>query len=197
LINLLKRFYEPQAGAIELDGRSLQDYSLQELRRSVVEVYQEVSIFTGSVLDNMRLFDGAMTRELVEGILRELDFLTWFKDLPQGLDTQLGQHGSELSLGQRQVIDIMRAMIHKPRLLILDEATASIDSILESRIQHAVERLMENRTTIIVAHRLATVQTADRILVFHKGRLVEEGSHQELLRLGGTYNRLYRLFQTT
>jgi ATP-binding cassette subfamily B multidrug efflux pump len=196
LINLLKRFYEPQTGTIELDGRPLQDYSLSELRRSVVEVYQEVSIFTGSVLDNMRLFDTAMTRQLVEETLRELDFLAWFKDLPQGLDTPLGQHGAALSLGQRQVVNIMRAMIHEPRLLILDEATASIDSILESRIQHAVEKLMENRTTIIVAHRLATVQKAGRILVFHKGRLVEEGNHQELLRRGGTYARLYRLFQT-
>jgi ATP-binding cassette subfamily B protein len=197
LIALIKRFYDPQAGAVKLDGKPLQAFPVRELRMAIAEVPQEVTVFTGSVLDNMRLFEDAISEEEVKTLLRELEFLEWFENLPQGLETPLGQQGAELSLGQRQVVNIIRSMVRKPKLLILDEATASIDSILESKIQRAVEKLMKGRTTIIVAHRLATVHKADRILVLHKGRLVEEGTHQELLRKDGTYKKLYRLFQAS
>lgn len=193
LANLLLRFYDVDDGAVRVDGVDVRRWDLQELRRAIGLVLQDVFLFSGTVGDNIRLGES----EIDEGRLRwaagEVNALGFIERLPGGFDAAVQERGAGLSVGQKQLIAFARALAFDPRILILDEATSSIDTETEQLIQRALERLLAGRTSLVVAHRLSTVQKADRILVMHKGELREEGTHQELLALRGIYYRLYLL----
>lgn len=195
LVNLFKRFEEPQKGEITLDGISLKAYPLQQLRQLITEVPQDVQLFTGTLLDNLRLFDERIGEKEVIHRLQELELWEWVENLPEGLSTPIDPNTLHFSRGMQQVVNILRAIVLNPRVLILDEATASMDGILEAKLQKALDQLMEGKTTITIAHRLATVNPDDRILVFHKGQLVQDGIHEELIQVEGVYRHLYQLFQ--
>jgi ATP-binding cassette subfamily B protein len=157
-------------------------------------VPQQNFLFSGTVLDNIRLGRPEATEGEVRGAARRLDCLDLFDDLPHGLHTEVGEKGSGLSVGQRQLVCFARALLADPRLLILDEATSSIDALTEARIQRALVALLRGRTSFVVAHRLSTIRHADRVLVLDQGRLIEQGTHAELLSLNGHYAALYRQF---
>ncbi len=193
LISLLLRFYEIQRGEILLDGVDIRKLNLQELRRHFGIVLQDPFLFTGSIDENVRLGTPSITRAGVESALQEIGLGNFVQALPEGVDTQVSERGSTLSVGQRQLISFARALAHNPRFLILDEATSSVDTKTELQIREALDRLLSGRTAVVIAHRLSTIQHAQRILVFHKGRLREQGAHQELLAQRGIYYRLYQL----
>jgi ATP-binding cassette subfamily B protein len=193
LISLLLRFYDIQRGQILLDGVDIRLLDLQQLRRQFGIVLQDPFLFTGTIETNVRLGTPGITRADVERALDEIGLGDFIRSLPQGVATEVNERGSTLSVGQRQLISFARALAHNPRFLILDEATSSVDTKTELLIRDAVERLLSGRTALVIAHRLSTVQHADRILVFHKGRLREQGAHQELLAQRGIYYRLYQL----
>ncbi|KRG87331.1 MULTISPECIES: lipid A export permease/ATP-binding protein MsbA [Stenotrophomonas] len=194
LIKLIPRFYEPESGQILLDGHPVQEYRLADLRRQIALVGQQVVLFDGSIAQNIAYGElqdsnaerlqqaivGANAREFVE-------------QLPQGVDAQVGAKGGRLSGGQRQRLAIARAMLKDAPILILDEATAALDNESERLVQDALQRLMPDRTTLVIAHRLSTIEHADQVLVMDQGRIVERGTHQELLALGGLYEHLYRM----
>jgi ATP-binding cassette subfamily B protein len=167
--------------------------NLQELRKQFGIVLQDPFLFTGTIESNVRLGTKGITREDVEHALREIGLGEFVRSLPQGVATDVNERGSTLSVGQRQLISFARALAHNPRFLILDEATSSVDTKTELLIREALNRLLTGRTALVIAHRLSTIQDADRILVFHKGRLREQGAHQELLAQRGIYYRLYQL----
>jgi len=156
-------------------------------------VLQDPFLFTGTIESNVRLGTPGISRKHVEQALEEIGLGDFIRSLPQGVETEVNERGSTLSVGQRQLISFARALAHNPRFLILDEATSSVDTKTELLIREALDRLLSGRTALVIAHRLSTIQHADRILVFHKGRLREEGAHQELLALRGIYYRLYQL----
>jgi ATP-binding cassette subfamily B protein len=192
-IQLLLRFYEIQRGQILLDGVDIREFNLQVLRKQFGIVLQDSFLFAGSVEYNVRLGTESIDRAEVERSLREVGLGTFIDNLPGGLDTPASERGATFSLGQRQLISFARALAHNPRFLILDEATSSVDTKTEFVIREALDRLLTGRTAIVIAHRLSTIQHADKILVFHKGRLREQGTHQELLRRRDIYYRLYQL----
>jgi ATP-binding cassette subfamily B protein len=192
-IQLLLRFYEIQCGQILLDGVDIRDLSLQELRRQFGIVLQDPFLFTGSLESNVRLGTETVGRSDADSALREVGLGPFLDSLPEGLDTQVSERGATFSVGQRQLVSFARALAHNPRFLILDEATSSVDTKTEFMIREALDRLLTGRTAIVIAHRLSTIQHADRILVFHKARLREQGTHQELLAQRGIYYRLYQL----
>jgi ATP-binding cassette subfamily B multidrug efflux pump len=192
-IQLLLRFYDIQRGQILLDGTDIRELSVQDLRRQFGIVLQDPFLFTGTLDTNVRLGTESVTREAVDSALREVGLGPFVDSLPQGLDTTVSERGSTFSVGQRQLVSFARALAHNPRFLILDEATSSVDTRTEMMIREALDRLLTGRTSIVIAHRLSTIQNADRILVFHKGRLREQGTHQELLVQRGIYYRLYQL----
>ena len=192
-IQLLLRFYDIQRGQILLDGSDIREFSVQDLRRQFGIVLQDPFLFTGTLESNVRLGTPTVSREAVESALREVGLGPFLDSLPQGLDTLVTERGSTFSVGQRQLVSFARALAHNPRFLILDEATSSVDTRTEVMIREALDRLLTGRTAIVIAHRLSTIQNADRILVFHKGRLREQGTHQELLGQRGIYYRLYQL----
>jgi ATP-binding cassette, subfamily B, multidrug efflux pump len=192
-IQLLLRFYEIQRGQILLDGTDIRELSVQELRRQFGIVLQDPFLFTGTLESNVRLGTEGVTRAAVERALREVGLGSFLDSLPQGLDTPVSERGATFSVGQRQLVSFARALAHNPRFLILDEATSSVDTATEMMIREALDRLLTGRTAIVIAHRLSTIQHANRILVFHKGRLREQGTHQELLAQRGIYYRLYQL----
>jgi ATP-binding cassette subfamily B protein len=192
-IQLLLRFYDIQRGQILLDGTDIRELSVQDLRRQFGIVLQDPFLFTGTLESNVRLGSENVTREAAESALREVGLGPFLDSLPQGLDTMVSERGSTFSVGQRQLVSFARALAHNPRFLILDEATSSVDTRTEIMIREALDRLLTGRTSIVIAHRLSTIQNADRILVFHKGRLREQGTHQELLAERGIYYRLYQL----
>jgi ATP-binding cassette, subfamily B, multidrug efflux pump len=192
-IQLLLRFYDIQRGQILLDGTDIRELSVQDLRRQFGIVLQDPFLFTGTLDTNVRLGTASVTREAVDSALREVGLGPFVDSLPQGLDTTVSERGSTFSVGQRQLVSFARALAHNPRFLILDEATSSVDTRTEMMIREALDRLLTGRTSIVIAHRLSTIQNADRILVFHKGRLREQGTHQELLVQRGIYYRLYQL----
>jgi ATP-binding cassette subfamily B protein len=193
IIQLLLRFYEIQRGQILLDGVDIREMGLQELRRLFGIVLQDPFLFTGTLESNVKLGTEKIDRRAVEQALREVGLGPFLEDLPHGVETPVTERGSTLSVGQRQLVSFARALAHNPQFLILDEATSSVDTKTELLIRAALDRLLEGRTAVVIAHRLSTIQHAHRILVFHKGRLREQGSHQELLALRGIYYRLYQL----
>jgi len=193
IIQLLLRFYEIQRGQILLDGVDIREMGLQELRRLFGIVLQDPFLFTGTLESNVKLGTEKITRADAEQALREVGLGPFLEDLPQGIEAPVTERGSTLSVGQRQLVSFARALAHNPQFLILDEATSSVDTKTELLIRAALDRLLEGRTAVVIAHRLSTIQHAHRILVFHKGRLREQGSHQELLALRGIYYRLYQL----
>jgi ATP-binding cassette subfamily B protein len=193
IIQLLLRFYEIQRGQILLDGIDLRELDAHALRRQLGIVLQDPFLFSGTLESNVRLGTERIDRATVERSLREVGLGPFLKTLPQGLDTPVSERGSTFSVGQRQLISFARALAHDPRLLILDEATSSVDTATELLIRRALDRLLTGRSAIVIAHRLSTIQHADCILVFHKGRLREQGTHRELLAQRGIYYRLYQL----
>jgi ATP-binding cassette subfamily B protein len=193
LTNLLLRFYDIQKGQILLDGVDVREYDLQSLRRNFSIVLQDVYLFSGSVRFNVTLGNEEISDERVEQAAREVHADPFIRRLPEGYETKIHERGAGLSVGQKQLISFARALAYDPPILILDEATSSIDSETELLIRDAVARLMEGRTSVIIAHRLSTIQSVDKIIVLHKGELREEGSHQELLARRGLYYRLYQL----
>lgn len=193
LISLLLRFYDIQRGQILLDGIDIRFLNLQELRKQFGIVLQDPFLFTGTIESNVRLGTPGISRRDVEQALQDVGLGGYLRSLPQGVETDVNERGSTLSVGQRQLISFARALAHNPRFLILDEATSSVDTKTELQIREAVSRLLSGRTALVIAHRLSTIQHADRILVFHKGRLREQGAHQELLAQRGIYFRLYQL----
>lgn len=192
-IQLLLRFYDIQRGQILLDGVDIRELSVQDLRRQFGIVLQDPFLFTGTLESNVRLGTETVSREASESALREVGLGPFLDSLPRGLDTMVSERGSTFSVGQRQLVSFARALAHNPRFLILDEATSSVDTRTELMIREALNRLLTGRTAIVIAHRLSTIQNADRILVFHKGRLREQGTHQQLLLHRGIYYRLYQL----
>jgi ATP-binding cassette subfamily B protein len=168
-------------------------YEVHDLRRQFGIVLQDPFLFTGTLESNVRLGDEEIGRARVEAALREVGLGSLLDTLAEGVKTNVSERGATFSVGQRQLISFARALAHNPRFLILDEATSSVDTKTEILIREALDRLLEGRTAMVIAHRLSTIQHADRILVFHKGRLREQGSHQELLALRGIYYRLYQL----
>ena len=193
IVNVLGRTYEYQGGRVLLDGHDIREYRLDDLRRSVCTVPQDVFLFSDTVLNNITLNDPSITREQVTEAAKAVGAHAFIEALPQGYDTDTRERGSVLSTGQRQLLAFIRAAVHKPTVLVLDEATSSVDSLSEQLIQQATERITTGRTSIVIAHRLSTVQDADRILVVDKGRITEQGTHQELLAHGGAYKKLYDL----
>ncbi|MBU1109797.1 MAG: ABC transporter ATP-binding protein/permease [Candidatus Riflebacteria bacterium] len=193
LASLLKRFYDYQSGQILLDGIDLREFSRSSLRRRIGLIQQDVNIFSGTILDNIFLAEGSFDQAKLDRITSELQMETLIKKLPQGIETQIYERGSNISAGQRQLIAFSRALVTDPKILILDEATSSVDSETESIIQHSVKHLTSQRTSLIIAHRLSTIRNCNRILVLHHGRLVEQGTHEELLEHKGHYHKLYEL----
>ena len=193
VIQLLLRFYDIQRGEILLDGVNIRELDLQNLRRLFGIVLQDPFLFSGTIESNVRLGTASITPAMVEQSLREVGLGPFIDSLPHGMATEVTERGATLSVGQRQLISFARALAHNPQFLILDEATSSVDTQTESLIRQALDRLLAGRTALVIAHRLSTIQHADRILVFHKSRLREEGTHQELLARRGIYYRLYQL----
>jgi ATP-binding cassette subfamily B multidrug efflux pump len=193
LISLLLRFYDIQRGQILLDGTDIRRINIQDLRLLFGIVLQDPFLFTGTIESNVCLGTAGIDRASVEGALDEVGLHDFVRNQPEGIATTVNERGSTLSVGQRQLINFARALAHNPRFLILDEATSSVDTKTELQIREALDRLLSGRTALVIAHRLSTIQHADRILVFHKGRLREQGAHQELLAQRGIYYRLYQL----
>jgi ATP-binding cassette subfamily B multidrug efflux pump len=193
LISLLLRFYDVQRGQILLDGIDIRSIQLQDLRRQFGIVLQDPFLFSGTIESNVRLGTAGIDRSSVVHAVDEVGLGDFIRTLPGGVDTEVNERGSTLSVGQRQLINFARALAHNPRFLILDEATSSVDTKTELLIREALDRLLSGRTALVIAHRLSTIQHADCILVFHKGKLREQGPHQELLAQRGIYYRLYQL----
>lgn len=193
VISLLNRFYDIQRGAIRIDGIDIQEYDIHSLRRHIGVVLQDVFLFSDSIRSNITLGNPNITDEMILQAADEVGALKFIERLPGKLDYQVMERGSTLSVGQRQLLSFIRAMVYHPRILILDEATSSVDSETEAMIQEAISRMMRGRTSIVIAHRLSTIQKADRILVMEKGEVRESGNHEELLEKQGLYAQLYRM----
>ncbi|MDP9700677.1 ATP-binding cassette subfamily B protein [Paenibacillus intestini] len=192
LISLLNRFYDVNQGSIQIDGTDIRHIPQAVLHRIVGLIQQEPFLFSGTIIDNVRMFREDITREQAMEACRFVGADAMIQRLPQGYDTRLSERGSGLSAGERQLISFARIVVFQPRILILDEATANLDSHTEQLVQHALESVSQGRTTIVIAHRLSTVMHADRILVMEHGTIVEEGSHQELVASQGVYADLYQ-----
>ncbi|MHB8391262.1 MAG: ABC transporter ATP-binding protein [Acidobacteriaceae bacterium] len=193
LSSLMMRFYDVQRGAILIEGIDVRDWNVQELRRRFAVVLQDPVLFTGTVTTNIRLGTERITEAEIESAADQVNVGDYIRSLPEGFDEPVREGGSTLSTGQKQLINFARALAHNPRILILDEATSSVDTETELRVRSALTRLVTGRTSVVVAHRLSTIQRANRILVMHKGQLREIGTHQELLAQHGLYWKLYRL----
>jgi ATP-binding cassette subfamily B multidrug efflux pump len=193
IISILNRLYEIQKGSIKIDNIELPAYSLEALRSKIGVVLQDVFLFSGSIYDNITLHNSNISREQVEEASRLIGIHDFIMQLPGGYDYQVMERGSTLSLGQRQLISFVRALLYNPAILILDEATSSVDTESEMMIQHAIDKLIADRTAIIIAHRLSTISKADKIIVLDKGEIKEMGTHEELLRLEGFYYKLHSM----
>jgi ATP-binding cassette subfamily B protein len=193
VINLLSRFYEINAGAIYMDGIDIKEYDLHALRRHIGVVLQDVFLFSGSIRENIILGNKEINENQILQAAEMVGALGFIQKLPGGLDYDVMERGATLSVGQRQLISFIRAMVYDPQIIILDEATSSVDSETELMIQAAIEKVLKGRTSIVIAHRLSTIQRADKILVFDKGEIKEAGNHQELLAKNGYYTYLYNV----
>jgi ATP-binding cassette subfamily B protein len=188
------RFYDVNAGAVKLDGVDIRDLRLEALRSNFALVLQDNALFSGTVMENITLGRPDIAPEQVKKVAHEIEADRFINRLPGGFQFRLNERGSSLSMGQRQLVSFIRAMVHNPNILVLDEATSNVDSETETIVNKAAERLMKGRTSIVVAHRLSTIQNADKILVMHKGRIRESGTHNELLTVeNGIYRKLYEL----
>lgn len=193
IISLLNRLYHIQKGQIKIDDVAIEDYSIEKLRSNIGVVLQDVFLFSGSVLDNITLRNPSITREQVVEAAQMIGVHSFIMSLPGNYDFNVRERGNTLSLGQRQLLSFIRALLYNPSILILDEATSSIDSESEALIQHAIDTLISNRTSIIIAHRLSTIRKADKIIVLDRGEIKEIGSHDELLSVNGYYSKLYNM----
>jgi ATP-binding cassette subfamily B protein len=191
IVKLITRFYEFQGGKICLDGQDIRTFDLTSYRHQLGIVSQVPFLFSATVADNIRYARPELTDAEIEAVARRIGGGEWLETLPKGLDTHVGERGARLSMGQRQLVALTRVLVQQPSIFILDEATASVDPFTEAQIQEAMELILKSTTSILIAHRLSTVRSVDRILVLQKGRIIEEGSHKELMRRGGHYAELY------
>jgi ATP-binding cassette subfamily B protein len=193
IISLLMRFYEIQRGSIRIDGVDIRNLDLADLRRRFGVVLQDPFLFTGTIEDNIRLGSTWIPDEQVKSAAESVNVADFIRSLPQQFKEPVLERGSTLSTGQKQLISFARALAHDPKILILDEATSSVDTETELRVRDALTRMVEGRTSVIIAHRLSTIQRADKIIVMHKGHVREIGNHQQLLAQRGIYWKLYQL----
>lgn len=193
ILNLIGRYYDIQKGQILIDGIDIKQLSVKSLRSAIGQVQQDVFVFTGDMYSNIRLLDSSISDEEVHEAARLVNASYFIEQLPNGYSEEVSERGSTLSSGQRQLLSFARTIAFKPKILVMDEATANIDTETEGLIQDGLKSLMDSRTTIMVAHRLSTIQHADKIIVMHKGKIRESGTHQELLALDGIYKKLYEL----
>jgi ATP-binding cassette subfamily B protein len=193
IINLLSRFYDVGSGAVLVDGRDVRNYDKRRLRKNIAVVAQDVFVFSGSVSDNVTLRNPAISPEAVRKAADYVNASHFISKLPDGFDTEVGERGNRLSVGEKQLLAFARALAHNPSILVLDEATSSVDTETEMLIQDAIRKLMVGRTSIVIAHRLSTILNADKILVIHKGQVRETGTHEELVAKRGIYYKLYQL----
>ncbi|MFN2196664.1 MAG: ABC transporter ATP-binding protein [Anaerolineales bacterium] len=194
IARLISRFYEFQAGKILIDGRDIRTFDLQDFRRQLGIVSQVPFLFSGTVADNIRYGRPGIDDTSILELAQQIGDGEWLETLPDGLSTEVGERGVRLSMGQRQLVVLMRVLVQKPAIFILDEATASIDPFTEWQIQQALDLILQNTTSILIAHRLSTVMAADRILVLEDGRIIEEGNHASLMKSGGHYATLYNTY---
>ncbi|RYZ77406.1 MAG: ATP-binding cassette domain-containing protein, partial [Proteobacteria bacterium] len=191
IISLMNRLYHIQKGSIRIDDIPVEEFKLEALRKDIGVVLQDVFLFSGSVMDNITLRNPNISKEQVIEAAKLIDVHDFIMRLPGGYDFNVMERGSTLSMGQRQLIAFIRALLYNPSILILDEATSSIDTESELLIQRAIDTLISGRTAIVIAHRLSTIRKADRIIVLDKGEIKEAGTHEELLALGGFYSNLH------
>jgi ATP-binding cassette subfamily B protein len=194
IVKLITRFYEFQGGQICLDGQDIRTFDLTSYRHRLGIVSQVPFLFSGTVADNIRYARPELTDAEIEAVARRIGGGEWLETLPEGLNTNVGERGARLSMGQRQLVALTRVLVQQPSIFILDEATASVDPFTETQIQEAMELILKSTTSILIAHRLSTVRSVDRILVLQKGRIIEEGNHKELMRRGGHYAELYETY---
>jgi ABC-type multidrug transport system fused ATPase/permease subunit len=192
IANLICRFYDPIQGQVTVDGHNLRDIKLASLRRQVAVVLQDSFLFNNTVSQNLLYGNPDATADELIAAARTANAYDFITKLPEGFDTELGERGVKLSGGQKQRLALARAILADPKILILDEATSSVDAEAEYLIQQALERVLKGRTALVIAHRLSTIRNADKILVLDSGRIVETGNHAELMQRGGLYSRLYQ-----
>jgi ATP-binding cassette subfamily B protein len=193
MMKLLNRSFDVSRGSVVVSGVDVRDWQLSALRREIGVVLQDVFLFTGTVASNITLGRPEITPDVLARTIRAANLSHLIRSLPRGFDEPIRERGNNLSAGQRQLLAIARALAYDPRILVLDEATSSVDTETEHLIQEALDHLLEGRTAIVIAHRLSTIERADRIVVLHKGEVREVGTHAELLALGKVYARLYEL----
>ncbi|HEX6123019.1 MAG TPA: ATP-binding cassette domain-containing protein, partial [Ktedonobacterales bacterium] len=191
---LVGRFYEFQGGALLIDDQDIRTLDLSQYRRHLGVVPQVPFLFSGTVAENIRYAHPGASEAEVEAVAERIGGGDWLESLPQGLATEVGEEGRGLSMGQRQLVALARVLLQNPAILILDEATASVDPLTEAQIQEGLDEVIRARTAIVIAHRLSTIRNADRIIVLDHGRIVEEGTHQGLLAAGGSYAELYNTY---